>query len=93
MIPDEHYILYQRFSYRLATWRALNFLLMIFESSLLAIATFIIVYLRGKHASLNLSIESLPLYIVFSITTGYPFLKIIWLGLLLIRAKKEMPVN
>lgn len=93
VIPDEHYLLYQRFSYRLATWHALGFLLMIFESSFLAIAAFVIVYLRGKHASLNLDISSVPDYAVFVVTSTYPFLKIIWLGLLYIRARKEMPVS
>ena len=66
---------------------------MIFEASFIAIATFILVYLRGKTATLNISLEKLPQYSIFIITSVYPLLKIVWFLVLFVLGKREIEVS
>ena len=88
IIDEADLVMYQRFSNKIATWESLNFLLMIFEGSFLAIAVFLIVYLRSRYSSPNDdSSSNIPLFSVFTITSGYPFLKIIWFTVLYMKGK------
>ena len=66
---------------------------MIFEASLIGIATFVLVYLRGKTSSLNIPMERVPEYAIFVITSGYPLLKIIWFIVLFFIGRREIEVS
>lgn len=62
---------------------------MVFELSLITIATFLLVYLRGNYASLSIPLKMLPSFAIYSITSAYPVFKIIWLAAIFYRAKRE----
>ena len=84
---------YQRFSYKIATWQALNFILMVFEYSLLALGAFLFIYLRGKHNALNLDLDKLPVFAIYTMTSAFPLIKVIWLVVLYIRSRLELKVR
>lgn len=85
--------MYQRFSFKVSLWEALSFIMMIFEYSLVAIASFIIIYLRSQYLSLGVLLDSIPVYSIFVVTTVYTVLKLLSLGALMFKAKIDQPVT
>ena len=85
--------MYQRFTIKLSSWQSLHFLAIVLELSLLCLVTFLLTYLRGNHSSLNIPIERFPLYSIFVIVAGYPFLKVIWLAAMFYKAFREKNVS
>jgi len=84
--------MYQRFVFKISNWRAVSLLMSVFEASILTLAAFIVLYLRGNHVSLGISTPP-PTFIIFSLTTFCAILKISWLCVLYLRSRRELTVS
>jgi hypothetical protein len=93
-MSDEHLLLYQRFSLKLSSHSALTFLLSVFEVSVLALFTLLLVFLIGTHSNYSFSVEAIPSYSPFVILALYPFFKTLLLLYLIHKSiKQQLVIN
>ena len=85
--PDEHIIFYNKFTDKLATQAAIDLLMMILEVTFLMMAILILLYIRSKNAKLQISLETIPIWSIFVVSSVYLALKIGWKTYILIRSK------
>jgi len=90
-MTDENFMLYQRFIFKLSNWKAITFLMITFEYSLVGLGALLLAYIRGNYISLGIQTPP-PVYPIFVITSGYTFLKLCWLLFLFMRARRELYV-